>query len=299
MLSPDISEDGFNQFVDEMEARHAGAGNMGRNQIAVQGEFDVKELRPLPDGLPYQQSRDQARDEELAVAGVSGAKLGLVDDMSNANLKENRREYHETSMVPLFRMVELCFYEQIHQREFGYDGWEFKFNAPDFLTAVEKATVHMRYHGMGVLNPNEIRHDLGKPPREDEGGNAYFDPAAQQNEQGSPPEGRPQEPDDPSQTGEPTLDDQDPPRGDGHDEETEHILLAADGALVLEELRTWERFAKNRAKRNKPMRVFRSDILPKEVIDIIHSKLSDDMTQDDVAYVFEGAYETVRELWGN
>ena len=47
--------------------------------------------------------------------------------------------------------------------------------------------------------------------------------------QGSPPEGREDRPDKPSDTGEPTLDDQDPPRGDRR-------------SLIIDELSSFQRF---------------------------------------------------------
>lgn len=296
MLSEDISDEGFDQFVQEIQARHGGAANTGRSAIAVQGEFDVKELRPLPDGLPYQESRVQAREEELAVAGVSGTKLGLTDSLSSANMRESRREYHETQMEPLFRMIEVAFYEQIHEREFAYDGWEFKFNTPDFLTQVEKATVHMRYHSMGVLNPNEIRQELGKDERED--GDLFIDQMEAQeatNPQGSEPGGREEEPDSPSNTGEPTLDDQDPPRGDNHDDETRQ-----DSALlvqVVDELKTWRSFAKKRAKSGKPIRDFNTDVLPIDISELINYEVHKAETPEEIDHVFQSALQTVYELW--
>lgn len=226
-LPADISDEAFDAFVKEMSARHAGPTNPGRNPIAVQGEFDVHELSKLPDSLPYQASRKEAREEELAVAGVSGAKLGISEQMASANIREMRREFHETSMVPPFQLIEISFYEQIHVREFDAPGWEFKFNYPDFLNAVERATVHMRYRQIGVLSPNEIRYELGRTPRPDEAGDAYIDPEPAGNFPGAPPEGRPVEPDAPAQVGELTPDGQDPVRGDQHDETPRDRLLAA------------------------------------------------------------------------
>jgi len=164
VLSPDISDDAFDDFVEALEARYSGPQNMGRNPVAVAGELKIERVGKIPSELPFQATRDSTRMETLATAGVSGGKMGIMGDMTNSNLREMRREFHETSMQPLFRVLETGFYEQIHRREFGYSGWEFRFNTPDFLTAVEQATVHMRYHSMGVLSPNEIRHDLGEEP---------------------------------------------------------------------------------------------------------------------------------------
>lgn len=298
MLSEDISDEGFDQFVDEIQAKQSGAANTGKSAIAVQGEFDVKELRPLPDGLPFQESRKQAMEEELAVAGVTGAKLGLTDSLSSANLRESRREFHETSMEPLFRMIEMAFYEQIHIREFDIDGWEFKFNEPDFLTQVEKATVHMRYYGIGALNPNEIRHEMGKEERTD--GDLFIDELEaqqQENAKTDPPGGdHEDEPDSPANTGEPTNDDQDPPRGDNHDDTTSDSALVSS---VLEELKTWRVFSQNRIKKGRVIRAFEPHVLPKEVADLINYELKDATSKEEVDYIFDSALGTVAEIWAN
>ncbi len=218
MLPDDISDEAFDTFVKLLNTKYAGPTSMGRNPVAVQGELQVKRIDDLPKDLPYQEARVDARDETLAASGVSGPVLGIGDTFSSANIREARRQFHETTMEPLFRMIEGGFYEQVHIRELASPGWAIRFNNPDFLTAVERATVHMRYIQFGVFSPNEAREDLGKDARED--GDDYVTPTGMEDEQqGSPPEGREDDPDAPSETGEPTNDDQDPPRGDQHDED--------------------------------------------------------------------------------
>lgn len=289
-LAPDISEQGFRDFVNEMSLRRSGPSNMGKNPVVVQGDFKVHELRPYPNALPYQDSRKLAREEELAVVGVSGSKLGIGE--GGAGLRELRREFHETSMRPLFRLIELALYEQVHVREYGIDGWELVFNNPDFLTAVERATVDMRYHGMGATNPNEIRADsLGKEPRTDPQGSMYADQLklTPQNSPGSPPEGRPVEPDDPSQIGEPTLDDQDPPRGDQHDDEPRSRLLR--------ELRQWRTFSVNRYKPGKQLRAFETQYVDRQLYDLISGYISTATDKSEVARVFDEVIATIQETW--
>lgn len=286
-LSPDLADESFDEFVAEMSGRHAGPNNLGRNPIAVQGDFKVHELKPLPKELPYQQSRRDSRDEELAVLGVNGAKLGIVEEQTGTAFRELRKEFHETGLHPLQVIFELFLYEQVHVREFKAPGWEFRFNAPDFLTAVERATVHMRYRQMGVLNANEIRHELGRQPREDDGGDLYAIPLGQELEgedtggqPGSPPEGRPVEPDSPAQVGEPSDSSGDPVRGDNHDEE--------DRTSLISELRTWRRFAVKRILAGKPtLRRFHTNFIPEYLANAIHLAISAETTVEGVCIVFD------------
>jgi hypothetical protein len=292
ILPADISDDAFTDFCNALEAKYKGPRNLGRNPITVAGELDIKELSPLPEGLPYQTSRFDARDEMLAAAGVSGAKVGLSDKLSSGNLRELRKEFHETSMIPLFKLIEDAFYDQIHVREFNFPAWIFSFNNPDFLTAVERATVHMRYHDMSVLNPNEIRQEIGYQPRKDEFGDKYVDEIEgakkADNQQGNPPEGRMDRPDAPSQTGEPTNDNQDPPRGDQHDETRNERLLSA--------LREYRRFCIRRINDGKTIREFETPDIPDYMLEAIHARLKRCKTATGVKRIFSEVYSLLGEI---
>lgn len=269
-LAPDISDDGFDAFVETIRKKYAGAENIGKSPVAVRGDLKVIELSKLPNDLPYQEAREDTRTETFAVTGVTGAKLGVTQDIVGSNVRELRREFFETSMLPLFKLIEQAFYLQIHVREFNTRGWEFQFNEPDFLTKVEQATVHMRYIQSGVFSPNIVLEELGKEPRE--GGDVYVDPSAKyspsdeddDNPQGSPPEGREDEPDAPSEVGEPTLDDQDPPRGDNHDEEA-----------MLDAFRQWRSFAVGRAKKGRNIRLFYSEHIPDDIASAVQKSIEE------------------------
>jgi hypothetical protein len=290
ILSADTSDEAFDEFVKSLEAMYSGPTNLGRNPIAVKGDLDFKQLRPLPEDLPYQEARSDVREEVMAVSGTPGAKLGLTSSMASANLREMRREFHEATMVPLFRLIEVGLWEQLHMREFEIRGWEIRFNSPDFLNAVERATVHLRYKQMGVLNANEVRYDLGKPRRTDPVGDRYEDEDTgykTPNPQGNPPEGRPVDPDDPSQTGEPNMDADDPERGDQHDDTVR--------ALVLRELRQWRTFAVRRMERGKLPRAFNTEYVPEVIRDVIQQDIAQLKTPKEVREYFAWAERTIAE----
>ena len=291
-LPENISDDALNDFADLLARKYRGSPNVGKSPVVVAGELNIKELRRMPEDLPYAESRKESRDEIIATSGSSSVKLGLSDNQSQSNLLEFRREFLEGTLVPLFKPIELALYEQVHLREFGISEWEFAFNHPDFLTAVEQATVHMRYHDMGVMNPNEIRADLGRAPRPDEGGEEYLDGKAS-NDQGTPPEGQDTQPDD----GEPNIDDQDPPRGDGHDDANRPRALSPslDKKAAIEELFTWRDFAVNRTKKGN-LRQFNPEHIPTEIANMINKYLlSQDRTIEEVKSYFNDAIDILKE----
>lgn len=299
-VAQDLSDEAFDTFRRQMEAVQRGASNLGKNPLIMQGDLKVHEMRDLPESLPYHEARDDVMEEQMAVSGVGAIKLGITKGMTRGDMREYRREFHETTMQPVFKILEVGYYEQIHVREFRIKGWSFKFDNPDFLTAVEKATVDMRYYGMNVKNPNEIRTDLGEEERTDEFGDMYADQLQmyldeQQNqdqleptggEPGSPPEGREDEPDAPGEIGEPTIDDQDPPRGDQHDDESR---------AMVGEFQTWKKFAINRF--GKHGRKFNAEVIPATVAGVVQNSLDGITTVGDVEDIFNSAILAVGDVY--
>lgn len=297
-LPENITDEAFNDFAEVIAQRYRGATNAGKNPIVVSGELNFRELRRMPEDIPYADSRTIARNEIIATSGSSGIKLGLSDGQSQSNMREFRQEFLESTLIPIFQQLEVAFYEQVHRRQFNIKEWMFKFNHPDFLTAVERATVHMRYIQTGVKSPNEVRAEEGLAPRA--GGDKFADPTTN-NQQGSPPEGREERPDKPSNTGEPTLDDQDPPRGDQHDDPSRprNLSLSMDKDSLVDELYTMRDFTVGRIKKGMSLREFNSDILPKEVVDlandfILRKEWSIDEI-DDIKQYFNDAIDLVKE----
>lgn len=291
MLPADISDEGFNAFVALLESKYMGASNTGRSPIAVQGDVDIKRIDSYPSDLPYSDSRKETRDELLSVSGTGKAMLGVSEDSGNG-LSQYRRNFFEQTVLPIAKFFELAFWEQVNVREFSARGWVLKFNNPDFLTEVERSTVHMRRIQNGVYSPNDAREELGKDPREDELGEAYTDHtkgkgSSLDNPQGSPPEGREDRPDAPANTGEPTLDDQDPPRGDQHDEEPRSSMLSRDNSELIAGLREWKRFAINRVKKGWVLREFNHAFIPEDVAKVIQSYLEESKTIEEVRGIFD------------
>ena len=286
VLPENTSAEAFDAFTEEVTARWRGVNNAGRTPIVVQGQFDVMKLGDMPEDLPYNDARGTSREEYLATSGVPGAKLGLTESLSSANLRETRREFHESTVIPLVRLLEEGFYRQLHVRLFNYPGWQLKFNNPDFLNAVERATVHRRYYEINVMTPNEIRAELGKQPVE--GGDKFRSEIQEDEEddlkepQGSPPEGREPEPDDPSNVGEPVEPEYNP-RGDGHDDTSADRELAA-----------WRKFALRRFGKKNP-RKFQPEQIPSEIADVIQEYLDRAETKEQVALIFDIAREEMRK----
>jgi hypothetical protein len=287
ILPSDVSDEAFETFSQQIRARYAGPANAGKSPITVAGELDIKEMSGMPTDLPYGEARLETRKELLATAGVSEAKMGLTAEVSNSNFKEIRREFHESVMLPLFRMIEAGFYEQIHIREFGVCGWLLQFNSPDFLNMVERATVDMRYYSINSKAPNEIRRGLGMSNRKDPDGDLFLDQLesrqAKAKEQATVPQD--EEPED----GTPPDESDAPERGDQHDDSG-----GVDRAIT-NELRTWKKFAINRRKDHRPVRKFSSLHIPDYLSDAIQRELDACDSPADVSDVFSDVFRLLEE----
>jgi len=271
-----IGDEEFEELADYIEDQYEGPENVGKVPLIVSGEINIKRLESFPSDIPYLEARKQTREEIFTVIGTSARKLGLVDDESVS--KEDRREFFETTMLPLFKFIEDGFTTQVHRRVFGIEDWTFKFGRLDFLDAVERATVNMRYIQNGVYSPDDVRSKIGEGPRPDGMGNVYVDPrsgSSYEEEQGSPPEGREDRPDKPSETGEPTLDDQDPPRGDRRN-------------LIINELSSLQRFIVKRWPTRKESLVdFFWNIDDVTVINTVKQIMSQTDTKEDFISMME------------
>lgn len=303
-LPADISDEAFDEFVSVLESKYTGPQNVGKNPVVVAGELNIKEIsNELPKDLPYNEAKMETLHETLAVTGTNVDKIGIPTNVDTAAFKERRREFHETTMIPLFKLIEEAFYEQLHIREFNAPGWRFSFKQPDFLNAVERATVHMRYGQQGVMSPNEIRNELGFSERTDEYGDLYVVPnGTPVEEQGSPPEGREDRPDSPGEVGEPTLDDQDPPRGDGHDDvssEDRSILkpktAKEEVIAVKKELESYKRFLANREW--SPSRDFLFKYVPDTLAHLLNKQISESASVEEINEIFDEALEEINNWY--
>jgi hypothetical protein len=151
---------------------------------------------------------------------------------------------------------------------------------------------------MSALTSNEIRQELGYQPRTDELGDKFLDEIESAkkagNQQGNPPEGREDRPDSPSEIDEPTLDDQDPPRGDQHDDDRNQ---RNEGLLTA--LREYRRFAIRRINDGKTLRPYESADIPVYMLDAIHARLKRCRTASGVKRVFSEVNSLLGEVEEN
>lgn len=163
-------EEDWESISAYINSQYKGVNNYNSSAIVTNKQVDFKEFRAKSkDDAPYLEGRNFAKGEMAAVTGVPTAKLGISEDMDKSDLQVMKREFYESTLRPLVRLLEETIDEQVIGRYFYNKELVFQFDQPDFLTQLERATVARRLYESNSLNPNEVRAMFNKPPRDKDG----------------------------------------------------------------------------------------------------------------------------------
>lgn len=293
IVDPTTSDEDFKKFVAMVFNRYTGVRNFGRNPIIVRGHAEFKEMRSRSnDDAPYLEGRRYNQEEISAVSGVSSSKLGLGSNVNRTNFREQRRDFWETTLRPLYAIMEEAIYRQVFVRLFNLKEWHLTFNRPDLTTALEQATIDTRYIMNGVMNPNEARVNINLPPRDDENGFKFFDPLAIQMEQlkmkeqqiGDNQDGANKSGMDRAAEGTSSRsgDMKRPPTSDRPQNEEP----GPNKSLITNELRTWKKFAIKAADQKRTYRSFETNYIAKEAADGIEEFVLDNLDDKETLRLF-------------
>jgi hypothetical protein len=266
--SSEIDDDTFDSFVAMVRRRYTGSENYGKNPIVMKGEGGYTPISVPKDEAPYIEGREMTRKEMSAVSGVPGAKYGVgLENVGAGSLEELRREFYESTMRPIMSLIEEVVYRQICVRLFKAPEWKFKFNRPDFTTAVEDASIELRRIQWGQWSPNDARLSRGELPRE--GGDYYLVP---KNMDVVGPDGVPGRPDNEEvddDQGDMAPAEEDPVPDTQPPEKPDSIIDAVD------ELRKWRKFELRVARGQRNKRDFVAENLPEPLYIFVLEALKD------------------------
>ena len=279
-------------FSKKLDTLYKGADKYGSSAVVVRGETEFNTFAaPLKD-LPFQAGHSSMQDEIEGVSGVSGAKLGRTGEVNRSNMREMRRDYWETTLQPVSLSLADQMYLLVHQRIFGIDTWRPKFNAPDFLTQVEKATIGMRGRQWSALNTNEFRaYVFGYDAiEEDWAKEDYLWPTNMAIAGGSPINdmGDDEDVEEENPADEPNTDSDAPIRGDT--DNTEEGKTSS-----IKEMRSYARFCLNRFDNPKKQRPFNFRSTPTEIIMMVNKALVEHgQSKDNVKQIFDAVIKGMK-----
>jgi hypothetical protein len=267
---------------------YRGAINYGKSAVVVRGQTSFKDFSAPITDLPFKEGHSSMQDEIEGVSGVSGTKLGRTMEVNRSNMREIRRDYWETTLWPVVKLLSDQMYMLIHRRIFDIRSLRPVFNSPDFLTQVEKATVGMRGRQWSALNTNEFREFVFgyKPIDEDWADSDYMWPSniviAGSNPDGTAPvAGDPDDGEEPSS--EPNTDSDPPERGDTDNTEE-----------AVKEMKQYAKFYLNRL--DKPNhRKFNFNHTDPHIVRLVNDALAHAITKDNVKSVFDAVITGLSE----
>lgn len=116
------------------------------------------------------------RQEIIAAHNVPPYRVGLIEQGSlGGNVARETTEIYKNSVVkPRQEVLEKRMNLLI--AAFDIEGWEFKFDEIDTRDEKLDSEISKAYHGMGVLNSNEVRQRLGREPYD--GGDRFYVPSS-------------------------------------------------------------------------------------------------------------------------
>lgn len=169
-------KEGRQEFIDDLQAAY---GNRGRFRgILLPKGIELEDPIALDnDKAQFLQTR---KHQQLVIAGALGVPPHLVGNLEKAtfnNMEQQSLEFIQMVVLPCARTFETAMERDLLTDEDRARGVILRFN----LDAALRADFQSRQEGlkiqreMGILNPNEWRELEGMNPRDDEGGEAYWD----------------------------------------------------------------------------------------------------------------------------
>lgn len=299
-VSPTTSDEDYKRFVSMIINRYTGVKNYGRNPIVIRGDAEFKEMRSRTnDDAPYLEGRKYNQEEISALSGVSSSKLGLGSNVNRTNFREQRRDFWETTLRPIYSILEEAIYAQIFMRLFNKKEWTLAFNRPDLTTALEDATIYTRYVQNGIMNANEARAKINLPPRMDEEGWIYYQPAQTHLQQGlaenegkTNPSGKERAD---AGTSDRSSDMQRPSSTDrvsNDDSESSNTKSA-----IISELKTWKKFAIKSSDGKRAYRKFATSFIDDDVAQLIESHIIENLNDKEfIRGFFDELIENIENL---
>lgn len=191
------------QFEDDIQRAFTGRGRF-KTLLLPKG---IEQGTPIPIENDKAQFLELRQFQRTVIAGAWGVPPHLVGDLSKGtfnNVEQQDQNFTTNVILPFVRVFETAMERDLLTDSDRAQGVIIRFN-PD---ATLRADFKSRQEGLaiqrqnGVINANEWREHEGMNPREDDGGEAYYEqgPSGQQPSVGDPAQPGPNDNGDPNAT---------------------------------------------------------------------------------------------------
>ena len=171
-----LSEGAYKRVKENWAKSFKGVGKTHRTAILEEG-LKFHEVSLSPKDMEFILQRKFSREEILAVYGVPPVIVGLMEDTSWANAREQRREFWTGTLIPKGNKVESAINVELMPRL--YEGIYMEFDLKGITALSEdlekQATRLSNLVSRGILTINDARRIMGY--KEVPWGDTYWTPA--------------------------------------------------------------------------------------------------------------------------
>jgi len=182
---------GRQQFIDEFQRSHGSAGKTLSALLLPLGMEVADPIKLENDKAQFLETRKLQRNVIAGAFGVPPHLVGDLDRGTFSNIEHQSLEFVQRVVLRYVRMFEAAMERDLLTPEDRNGGVIIRFN----MDAILRGDFKSRQDGLniqrqaGVINANEWREHEGMNPRDDEGGELYWDTGP--SGQGTDPEPEP------------------------------------------------------------------------------------------------------------
>ncbi len=170
------SGDEESQFLKDFQERYASKRGRLTSMLVPAG----MEMKPIEISNDKNQFLETRKLQRTVIAGAFGLPPHLVGDLERsilANIEQQSLDFVQKVVLPYTRIFEAAMERDLLSEDDRRKGIIIRFNLDgllrgDFKSRQEGLKIQRE---MGVINPNEWRETEGQNPRDDTGGEEYWD----------------------------------------------------------------------------------------------------------------------------
>ena len=177
----ELSQPAMDRLKANMDARHAGADNMGGSLVLEEG-LTTTTMQLTAEEMQYIEGRKLNREEVCAAYDVPPPVVHILDHATFSNITEQLRSQYRDTMAPRFVGLESVINHQLVPDFYPDRGVYTRFNMDEVLRGdfEVRATSVGNLIEKGVMKPSEARPMFGLPAAGDVADKLYANAALQE-----------------------------------------------------------------------------------------------------------------------
>ena len=157
-----LDDESFANIKESWNASHGGVSNAHKVAILEQG-LKFQKISMSPDDVQLLEARKYTRSEICAMFRVPPHMIGDLDRATFSNIEHQDLAFYKATMLPYLMLIEA----RLNKALLNVSTQSFKFDTTNLLRTdiTTRVETYNTLINATVLNPNEVRAELGYNPR--------------------------------------------------------------------------------------------------------------------------------------